>query len=147
MGARILAQCELEACVETQIATPTGGVARGEVFQSMDTIFFAFAKANPEDIIAGPRTISPDKVMGGFEDIFTGIKKCPKALIQGAKTGTGAVSFDIGQDVFFDIDTQEPKTSKTTDTVWIGQALEAKTTSQADFLIDYDGTNPSRSTS
>lgn len=147
MSAQILAQCELGACVDGQFPTPTGGVTKGEVFQAGDSIFFAFTKANPEDAIAGPLTSDPDHTMAGFEDIFTGIKKCPKALVKGAATGTGAPTFDKGQDVFFNIATQAVSETKTSTSVWIGQTLEEKLADQPDFLIEFDGSNPARSQS
>ena len=122
-------------------------VDAGEVFQNQDTVYFAFGKAVPGDVVAGDLTSSPDQTIATFEDIFYGVSACPLAVVTGASAVAGGISFAIGDDVFIDLTSATLATSKETDNAYIGKAVTAKAATASTFIMDFDGTNPSRSAS
>lgn len=122
-------------------------VDAGEVFQNQETVYFAFGKAVPGDVVAGDLTNSPDHTIATFEDIFFGVSKCPLATVTGASAVVGGISFAVGDDVFIDLTSATLATSKETDNAYIGKAVTAKAATASTFIINFDGTNPSRSAS
>lgn len=145
----ITAQCPADEWMEltNQPAASFGSnVHRGEVILFDNTVAFAFGRAVPADVLGAndPDLIATDTQIAQLEDIFTPIIYAAKALIQYIPQNSSLL-FVPGQDVFFDVTAQLPVLTKAnTHTFWIGRALSAKGVYDTQFLIEFDGRNPSR---
>jgi hypothetical protein len=150
MAARIEVQSDRWKELPTQAIPDAGGVTRGEVVSYGDTVAFAFARAVPADQLGAndPHLVANGAVIAESNDVWTPVIYAEKARIIGAAQDTDQLWATIGLDVFWDVDAQEPKTTRAnTDCVWIGRNLEVKGVNDTSFLIEFDGRNPARTSS
>jgi hypothetical protein len=117
-------------------------IGKGEVFEVEDCILFAFTEADPDYPPDAEYRMSI--VMSEHASLVNSVVSAEMVLISECETGTGGVAIPQWARVYWNMSTNEPAATKTADTLYVGVALEEKTANTAEFLIRFDGTDPSR---